>query len=246
MTAPAPPTSQAAQAGLVIAMGAQLDAAFALIDVHRLVDTLPQFKLAVAAIVRRFGLASASLAATFYKDERRLAGILAPLTMKVADPPNLAQVDANISWATEVLWGPDSAINFESMTSMVTGATETMVLDTGRHTVIDTIASDRHARGWARVTEPNPCYFCALLATRGAVYTKESGSFEAHDHCRCHVEPVFTAYEPSAQIRQYQQLYSSIPHVNSSKGMQRAWRQAYEARYGRQDANPPTPQGEAP
>jgi len=215
----------------------------------------------VAAIVRRFGQASATLAATFYRDERRLAGILAPFSVKVATPPDIAEVAANIAWATRTLWGPDAEVNFPDMQTLVTGASEKMVLDTSRDTMIDTVAGDRQARGWARVTEPDACYFCALLATRGAVYKDGSFSdsdprfaphlvtpsdFKVHDHCRCHLEPVFFSYEPSAQIREYQQLYRSIPHVNSSKGMQKAWRQAYEARYGRQDATPSTPQGETP
>lgn len=33
--------------------------------------------------------------------------------------------------------------------------------------------ADRAVIGWARVTAPNPCAFCALLASRGAVYRSE-------------------------------------------------------------------------
>lgn len=251
-------------------MAGQLDAAFALIDVHNLKASLPQFKLAVAAIVRSFGQASATLAATFYRDERRLAGILAPLTMKVADPPSIAEVSKNLDWATRTLWGPDAEIAFPDMQTMVTGAAEKMVLDTGRGTMFDTIASDRYAIGWARVPEPDACYFCALLATRNAVYKGESfnrsnsqirangrafldhavtpSKFKVHDHCRCHLEAVFTAYEPTAKIREWTSLYNDLHHVNSSKGMQQAWRHAYEGRYGRQPSSPTpaTPQGETP
>ncbi|MEI5522533.1 hypothetical protein WB388_18180 [Streptomyces brasiliscabiei] len=33
--------------------------------------------------------------------------------------------------------------------------------------------ADRAVIGWARITAPNPCAFCALLASRGAVYRSE-------------------------------------------------------------------------
>jgi hypothetical protein len=63
-------------------------------------------------------------------------------------------------------------------------------------------SSDRKAKGWARIPEPGACSSALMLATRGAVYRSEKGGdFKSHDNCRCHVEPVFTAYEPSAQVR---------------------------------------------
>lgn len=38
---------------------------------------------------------------------------------------------------------------------------------------------------WARQLDSGACEFCALLASRGAVYTEESVDFPAHDHCNC-------------------------------------------------------------
>lgn len=40
-------------------------------------------------------------------------------------------------------------------------------------------------RGWVRVPEPGACAFCRMLATRGAVYTENSGNFRSHNRCRC-------------------------------------------------------------
>lgn len=76
----------------------------------------------------------------------------------------------------------------------------------------------RQAIGYARMTDDNPCYFCAVLASQGAVYLKDTsfdqsnsmirdikrngkvvdrrafvgdGNVKVHDHCRCHLRPVF-------------------------------------------------------
>lgn len=71
---------------------------------------------------------------------------------------------------------------------------------------VDQVARKRKQRviGYARFTDSDPCYFCAMLASRGAVYLSE-GSFKAsnkkfegdgvakvHDHCQCSLRPVFS------------------------------------------------------
>lgn len=75
-------------------------------------------------------------------------------------------------------------------------------LDGGRNTIIDSTDADREALGWARATSGSPCHFCAMLASRGPVYTKDSGNFEAHDHCSCSTEPVYrddAAWPPGSE-----------------------------------------------
>jgi hypothetical protein len=78
-----------------------------------------------------------------------------------------------------------------------------VALNAGRQAVENTIAQDRLARGWMRVTDGDPCAFCAMLASRGAVYkSAQSAGFELdpvrgeinryHDNCGCQVVPVFT------------------------------------------------------
>jgi len=110
-------------------------------------------------------------------------------------------------------------------------SSERLVLDTGRNTVIDSAQRDPKAKGWARIPEPGACSFCLMLATRGAVYRSEStADFKSHDNCRCHVEPVFTAYEPSAAVRQAQALWASSTRGKSGNAARIAFRQAVEGR----------------
>lgn len=69
------------------------------------------------------------------------------------------------------------------------GAATSLVLDGGRRTITET--ATRAGVSWARVTDGAPCAFCAMLASRGAVYSKGTVSFRAHDHCGCTAEPMF-------------------------------------------------------
>lgn len=64
--------------------------------------------------------------------------------------------------------------------------------------------SRRKAIGWARVTDDKPCYFCAMLASRGAFYLsgdsfkasnkrfEGDGTAKVHDHCQCTLRAVFS------------------------------------------------------
>lgn len=66
------------------------------------------------------------------------------------------------------------------------------VLNGGRDTIATAVRRDRRARGWQRVTAGAPCYFCAMLASRGPVYRKNSFRREqVHGKCGCTSEPVY-------------------------------------------------------
>lgn len=71
------------------------------------------------------------------------------------------------------------------------GASTRLVLMGGRDTITRASGMDKVARGWERIIEPGACSFCAMLAGRGGVYTSETVSFRAHDHCHCVARPVF-------------------------------------------------------
>jgi hypothetical protein len=220
-------SAQASQSGLLLAIGPQLEAAWQLLDVADLERTLPRFKLAVAALVQRYGAASRTLAAQFYRAQRLSAGVGGRAPLRPAPLPDVKRVDRSIGWATKGLWSqePDVA----SARELVTGVTDSLMLDAGRNTIVDTVRADPRAQAWARVPEPGCCYFCAMLATRGAVYKEDTAGFQAHNKCRCHVEPVFTAYEPTAQIREWQALYRSAT-AGHRGDLLNAFRRAYEGR----------------
>lgn len=199
-------------------------ALFAQLDIADLRGSLPTFTAATKQLVDRYGAASATLAARFYQQQRRHAGITGPFTPKPAPLPALGEVKAAVDFATRQLWSAQP--DLPNTQTALQGVAETMVLNTGRSTVIDTVRADRKAKGWARIPEPGCCAFCALLATRGAVYRESTVGFHTHPSCRCHVEPVFTAYEPSAEVRRLQQVYRESTASLSGNKARLAFRQA--------------------
>lgn len=219
-------SAQAAQSGLVTVMAGDLTGAWAAVDVGNLRRSLPNLQLLVAGIVRRYGAASAALAARFYIAQRRAAGITAPFQPRPAPLPPLPQIAQTVDWATQPLWS--TSPNLEAAQSNLAASTERLVLDVGRQTITGNVARDRHARAWARITEPGACAFCLMLATRGAVYKSKTADFRTHTNCRCHAEPVFGVYEPPARIREAQALYKQSTAGLRGKAVLRAFRQAVD------------------
>jgi len=65
------------------------------------------------------------------------------------------------------------------------------ILEASRQRVLRLSEADDNARGWARVSDGRPCYFCAMLVSRGPVYSAATARFQAHDGCGCSAKPVF-------------------------------------------------------
>jgi hypothetical protein len=222
-------SAQAAQAGLAVALGYGVDAAWKRLDPSNLKTSLPEFRQLMAALIHRYGLASATMAVQQYRRDRAAAGITKPFIVRPVAPAPLEQVGKSLDWATQGLWAKEP--NLIAVRTTVQGVAEKLTLQPGRDTIIGAVRADTEAKAWARVPEPGACSFCALLATRGAVYKKDTAGFKAHDHCKCHVEPVFGKYEPTAEIRQWEADYAAATKgVRGSKNLQIAWRRAFEGR----------------
>jgi hypothetical protein len=222
-------TQQAQQSALVSLLEGPVAAAWEYIDLSD-PSTMTAFISAITALTQQFGRVSGAEAAKAYMAERKAAGVVAPFRARPAAPADPQKVDASIRWATKSLWQPNP--DLQTIESQVLGVVEKNVLDTGRETVLLAVKSDARAKGWARETEPGACSFCAMLATRGAVYHFDRGGFQAHNSCRCFAIPVFNAFEPTAQVREWQQIYKeSTKGVHGSLAMRKAFRNAYNAKY---------------
>lgn len=79
-----------------------------------------------------------------------------------------------------------------------------------RQTIENNSIQDRTALGWIRVTKASPCFFCAMLASRGVQWRPYSegafdesnarftgdGNAKVHDECGCAFKPVWTDNDP--------------------------------------------------
>jgi len=240
----------------MILLARELAQAWEMLDVHDLKGTLPAFQAAVTLLVQKYGKASMALASKFYLQQRQAAGIPGGIRVAMADPATHDTVKTALDDALSGLWNiapahPQVALTTSTITdpqqiqditaaaqAQVQGWAEKLAQDPARQTVINTAKKDPKAVGWARIPEPaaspsGTCAFCAMLATRGAVYKSERGaSFKAHPGCKCHPEPLFKGqlYVPSAQILDWQQTYAEATKGRSGKDARAAFRQALEGR----------------
>lgn len=124
----------------------------------------------------------------------------------------------------------------------VAGAASRHVLNGGRSQLIETATKDEMSVGYARVTDADPCAFCAMLASRGPIYISRAtaarttgrsdrGAGEKyHDDCGCSVEPSFDRQADwPAKNRQFEKLWADTTAGLSGNNALNAFRRAHEA-----------------
>lgn len=101
------------------------------------------------------------------------------------------------------------------------GIVRRQVMSGGRMMIDETTRRDQSAVGWRRVTDGNPCTFCAMLASRGPVYVSKDNTDGTvmrnargggmkllyHGHCGCTGEIVYGDWIPNDAERLYQEEY---------------------------------------
>ena len=98
----------------------------------------------------------------------------------------------------------------------------------GRATVNATARVDRRAIGWRRVTDGDPCAFCAMLASRGPVYSSRSraevvagSGLRYHGHCGCTGEIVYDEWVPNEAEARYIEAYEQAAAEAEAAGYSR-------------------------
>ncbi|ABE67633.1 hypothetical protein Wildcat_28 [Mycobacterium phage Wildcat] len=133
------------------------------------------------------------------------------------------------------------------------GAAIRQSLKGARNVTHNVIKMDRKVLGYARYTDSNPCHFCAILASRGAVYSRDSfvdshPNFRAnpqaadvpsdfvtisrvHNNCRCTLRPVYSkSQEMDDDARDYRAQWKAIVEDNpgaSADELMKKWREHY-------------------
>lgn len=109
------------------------------------------------------------------------------------------------------------------------GMLRRQVMMGGRETVDLTASQDEQAIGWRRVSDGNPCAFCAMLCSRGPVYRSASSAGDPvagnglhyHSHCGCHAELVYGSWEPNEQEREFIDTYQKAAREANAAGFSR-------------------------
>lgn len=230
-------------------LGAQtvllLRSAWPLLDPTDLDGTAARWLRVTTPLVARQHLASASLAASYYRAFRFAEvgeGGYFPSLDEMADLRAVTTsltVTGPIGIKDRMRSAIPLARAVEAAEAGAAAAGMRHALNGGRNTILNAVRGDRTALGWIRVTSADPCAFCALLASRGPVF-KDGDTFSAsdarfvgdddakvHDSCFCGIEPV---YRPDSEwpgrAREWAVLYADAARGESDP--LNAFRRAYE------------------
>jgi hypothetical protein len=193
------------------------------LDVDDLDGSKPYWLASTTIAVNR-RMAESQRVASEYLSEFRLAELGAAGAVILAAPKETARA---LSLAGPVRVkrligaGMDSADAFEAALTKFGGMVRRQAMMGGRLTVAATAGRDRRAVGWRRVTDGNPCAFCAMLASRGPVYRDAAAAdgLQYHSHCGCTAEPAYSyAWEPTADEERYMDAYGEARAIVAPGG----------------------------
>lgn len=176
---------------------------------------------------------SAAMAAEFVQDFRRLNGV-DPGLIVYDEFDAAAALARSFSIMKIINSDPDKA--YDTIDDMAVGFNRA-VLNAGRDTV--EWSAGAQGRSWRRVTDGDPCAFCAMLATRSDYTTKERAlttghtrrhkrggkrplGSKYHDHCGCTVVEVVGRWEPSSADTAYQRVYEKAREWVDDHGLQQS------------------------
>lgn len=210
------------------------------------------------------------IANAYTEQVRRIQAPRAPVfTLPAPPPPNVEQVRRSLEYTgikqTAIELGRLQAVRdgdieaepedadrtlegrkrqlVEDAVRRAVGSAIRLVTTAGHDQLIQNVQQDGAALGWARTTKPGSCYFCAMLASRGFVYKKDSfeasnaqfqgiGEQKVHDNCGCGLRPIYnTSDAPPDRMRELEQMWIDMT-TETGKGGQaaiREFRRRYEA-----------------
>lgn len=137
-------------------------------------------------LVGVYGDTAALLAADFYDELRDVPPSAARFAAVMAEPVDTDQAEASARWALGPLFS-DEPNPLQVLANLV-GATQRLVLQPGRSTVINSASSDPVRTGFARIPVGPTCRFCTMVASRGFVYSTARSAGDSnkwHDDCDC-------------------------------------------------------------
>lgn len=193
-----------ALAGASALAARELRAFWSALDKTDMVAARVELEAFYPALVRAYGTPAAAAAAEWIEDVYGIRAELGPDLVEGA-------VNARMRWAIGKSFEGDHAQALSTLTVL----TDELVKQPGRDTIDRTAI--RHRMRYARVpTGPEPCAWCLMLASRGAVYGSEESALyrssdgkEYHGDCNCMPTLIRTesdlpdGYDPDALKQTY-------------------------------------------
>lgn len=166
-------------------------------------------------LINRYASVAGEVTATWYEQVRPNSGYA--VAQGAVDAQQTNQL---IRYGVRPLFGVGDA----TALSLLGGSLQRLIAGASRDTVTGNVDRERSEGktdlGFARVPRSGCCAFCALLASRGAVYTSRRTAGEVdkyHDFCRCTVAPAERGEDLPYDLQKYRDLYYSVEY-DGTKG----------------------------
>lgn len=214
-----------------------------MLDKTRLAETFPTWLSAMQQLVANYHGQSAQAAASFYRAARSTAlHSPTPLELiKTAPTPSPEWTARAFGFSGPGMMSRDTAQPGTALSTTL-GTASRIVLDGGRNTIERTVEADPAAVGWFLQTDGDPCWWCAMIASRGTVFKEHSldrsnarftgpGTARMHNHCGCILAPSFSRQQqlPDVNDEADQVWRKSAAHLSGDKA-RAAFRDAWQSR----------------
>jgi len=216
------------------------------LDPKRLNETWPGWIRAMMLVTKNYYAQSSVAAGASYRLAREDATQSpAPQRLvKLAPTPDEQWMYKAYGYAGPGMLNKDTAQPGTALSTTL-GTTARIVMDGGRTTTLDTVAADPVAHGWYFKTDGDPCWWCAMIASRGFVFKEHSfdvsdarhlgaetnNSAKVHNHCACVIVGVFSKSHTLPDISQEaQQVYADSSGDVRGADKRTAFRDAWNAR----------------
>ena len=203
-------------------------------------------RAATQVIAEGYAMSTASTAA-YLTQHAALNGVALGQPL-IAPPVNLAQLEVALRVTGPVALKRAAALGktprqaAESALVQLSGSAGRLALAGGRSTTLRTAKGADPVLGYRRVHAANCCAFCAMLASRGAVYKSVASAGESsgkrrslreagtayHDHCHCQVEMLYAHEAEPAEVAELYARYLDATDGLSGKAALAKWRQVYD------------------
>lgn len=121
--------------------------------------------------------------------------------------------------------GGATAAALAAAKSQMLGAAKRTIIQASRDRLTAVSRADHRIKGWARVSDGDPCAFCAMLCGRGPVYSDDTVDFIAHARCGCNARLVYWddpdggwSDEAQAYREAYEQGVIGLRYGNRARG----------------------------
>lgn len=207
-----------------------------LLDAKRLNETFPGWARAMSLLVRNYHGQSAAAAWSAYRTAREQA-TASPATRslaRIAPAPDEEWLTRAFGYSGPGMLQRDTARPNTALSTTL-GTASRIVRSGADRTISATAEADPVALGWYFHTDGDPCFWCALIASRGVVFKGDSfeasdrqfigdGTAKIHNGCGCVLAPVFSKTQQLPDInREAAEVYRNRGDGDALNAFRRAW-----------------------